>query len=116
MVKKKLNLKKKALDSVEAVFKDSEGVEVKKEVGTHPSNLDKIEPHTDAQVGIITPRTVGVSKGVTLNMGDFQSLRVDVWLSDNVEEGEEIKDAFVRVNDILDEQLKIAVEKTEKSI
>ena len=24
---------------------------------------------------------VGISKGVTLNMGDYESLRVDVWLS-----------------------------------
>lgn len=116
MTKKRLNLKKKASDSVEAIFKNVDKEEKVIEKGTHVSNLDKTTPHTDSQVGIVTPKTIGISKGVTLNMGDFQSLRVDVWLSDSVEDDERIEDAFKRVNDVLDEQLKITVEKTEKTI
>lgn len=32
---------------------------------------------------------VGLSAGVTLNLGDYQSLRVDCWISQEVKEGED---------------------------
>ena len=50
-------------------------------------------------------KTVGVSIGTTLNMGDYESLRVDVWLSDKVNENENEKQAYERVVKIVDETL-----------
>lgn len=47
----------------------------------------------------------GISKGITKNMDNYESLRVDVWLTDSVLEGETLDDAFSRVNEVLDEQL-----------
>lgn len=44
----------------------------------------------------LTP-TVGVSVGSTLNMGAYQSLRADVWLTDIVEENETFEQAYARV-------------------
>lgn len=32
---------------------------------------------------------VGLSVGVTINLGDYQSLRIDSWLSQEVKEGED---------------------------
>ena len=48
---------------------------------------------------------VGVSIGSALNMGDYESLRADVWLSDEVREGETVAQAYQRVTSIVDETL-----------
>ena len=47
----------------------------------------------------------GMSKGCTLNMDNYESMRIDVWLTDEVREGESIKEAYARVEAILDEVL-----------
>lgn len=51
----------------------------------------------------------GMSKGCTLNMENYESMRVDVWLTSEVFEGESIKEAFTRVEALLDEVLEEAV-------
>ena len=48
---------------------------------------------------------VGVSIGSTLNMENYESLRVDVWLSAPVEDGETIQQAYQRVTKTVDETL-----------
>lgn len=55
-------------------------------------------------------KVVGVSLGVTLNMGDYNSLRVDCWLTDSVQEGETERQAFERVVGIVDEVLNDTVQ------
>ena len=54
---------------------------------------------------------VGVSVGSTLNMDNYESLRVDVWLSDTVKEGETVETAYKRVietvSSTLEEVIKI---------
>lgn len=57
----------------------------------------------------IQSRTVGMSKGVTRNMGDYESLRVDVWLTDYVQDNETYQEALSRVEGIIDEVLEDAV-------
>ena len=54
---------------------------------------------------INTPTTVGISIGTTLNMGDYESLRVDVWLTDNVRDGETVESAYGRITQVVDETL-----------
>ena len=49
--------------------------------------------------------TVGVSIGTTLNMGDYESLRVDVWLSDKVSDTETLEQAYARVVQSVDSTL-----------
>lgn len=51
----------------------------------------------------------GMSKGITKNMDNYESLRVDVWLTSEVFEGESIKEAYTRVEEIIDEVLEEAV-------
>lgn len=41
-------------------------------------------------------RVVGVAKGVTLNMGDYESMRIDVWASDFIN-NETISQAETRI-------------------
>lgn len=57
-------------------------------------------------------QTFGMSKGITKNMDNYESLRVDCWLSDTVHEGETVEEAFTRVEAILDEVLEETVLRT----
>lgn len=52
-----------------------------------------------------TGNKFGISKGITKNMGDYESLRIDCWYNDEVREGETVKQAFNRVSKLLDEVL-----------
>lgn len=69
--------------------------------GTPLDHSTKHDPYATAKFGM--------SKGITKNMGDFESLRVDVWLTSEVFEGESIKEAYSRVEEIIDEVLEEAV-------
>lgn len=69
--------------------------------GTPLDHAEKHEPQS--------PCKFGVSKGITKNMDNYESLRVDVWLTDEVQEGDTLDQAFNRVNAILDQQLEEAV-------
>lgn len=62
---------------------------------------------TPEKVGrpILSGRFVGVAKGVTLNMENYESLRIDVWVSDEVRKDETIEQAVDRLGDILSEVL-----------
>lgn len=57
----------------------------------------------------IQARMVGMNKGITRNMGDYESLRVDVWLTDFIDEDETPQETFERVEEIVDEVLEEAV-------
>lgn len=57
----------------------------------------------------IQARMVGMNKGITRNMGDYESLRVDVWLTDYIEEDETAQEALERVESVVDEVLEEAV-------
>ena len=49
--------------------------------------------------------TVGVSIGCTKNMDNYESLRVDVWLTDSVKDGETAEQAYSRIIGVVDETL-----------
>ena len=53
--------------------------------------------------------TVGCSIGTTLNMGDYESLRVDVWLTDKVAPRETVEQAYARVVQVVDKTLQSIV-------
>lgn len=50
-----------------------------------------------------TKVTVGL--GYTLNLGNFQSLRIDISVTDNKREGENTNDAFERVYKFVEEKV-----------
>ena len=68
----------------------------------------KPNDHSNKHLDDSTP-VVGVSVGTTLNMGDYESLRVDVWLTDTVQENETVKQAYERVVSVVDETLQEVV-------
>lgn len=48
---------------------------------------------------------VNVTLGYTLNLGNFQSLRLDLGVTDSRREGENINDAFERVYKFVEDKL-----------
>jgi len=48
---------------------------------------------------------VTVSLGYTLNLGNFQSLRIDLGIEDSKKDGENINDAFNRVYSFVEDKL-----------
>lgn len=55
---------------------------------------------------------IGMSKGVTKNMDNYESLRVDVWLSDSVQPNETTEQALIRIEAFIDKALETAIYNT----
>jgi alpha-D-ribose 1-methylphosphonate 5-triphosphate synthase subunit PhnI len=48
---------------------------------------------------------LGVSFGVTIRMGDYQSLRVEAWAESTKREGETTSEAYKRVFDLCEKEV-----------
>jgi hypothetical protein len=59
---------------------------------------------------------VRVALGYTLNLGNFQSLRIDLEVSDNKREGENTNDAFERVYAFVEDKLAEKVREASQEI
>jgi hypothetical protein len=57
---------------------------------------------------------ITVSLGYTKNLGNFESLRFDLGITDNRREGENINDAFERVYKFVEDKLTDKVLETNK--
>ena len=53
--------------------------------------------------------SIGMSIGCTKNMGDYESLRVDVWLSDTLKPDETVQEGYERIETLLNEVLESTV-------
>ena len=77
------------------------------EVEVNPNVQDGVSPRS--KLGGATPEgyaTVGLSLGCTLNMGDYQSARIDVFIQRNVPDTEEhIKDGIEEISEMLHSEL-----------
>lgn len=87
----------KATEDVEintrVVKKSSGKEEVLKDEGNHLNTSNKRD--------ILNPnKFVGVNIGITKNLDNYESLRVDVWIADNVQEDETHLDTLQRITDI----------------
>jgi hypothetical protein len=59
---------------------------------------------------------VSVTLGYTLNLGNFQSLRIDLGIEDSRKDGETIKEAFDRVYDFVEQKLTEKVNESKDEI
>jgi hypothetical protein len=59
---------------------------------------------------------VGVTLGYTLNLGNFQSLRIDLNVIDSKREGENTNDAFERVYKFVEDKLTEKVNEAKSEI
>lgn len=70
----------------------------------------------DANININEPTRVRVSLGYTRNMGNFESLRVDIGVDDSRREGESVVDCFSRVYTFVENKLMEKVNEAEAEI
>jgi hypothetical protein len=59
---------------------------------------------------------VSVTLGYTLNLGNFQSLRLDLSVSDNKRNGENTNDAFERVYKFVEDKLTEKINEAKSEI
>lgn len=87
---------------------------VKDETGYHTDVVVKEGVPVEHSEKHFTSPCMGMNKGVTVNMGDFQSLRVDVWislpLSDNPTR-KEISQTHAKLVDYIDRILDEEIDK-----
>lgn len=101
-LQRKQTVKTVAQNNTSVTRKYSDGTE---EVLKNGSLADPSIKHSLPNSGGV----VGMAKGVTKNMGDFESLRVDVWFSVPCPEPSEAKELFEEVESIVDEVLESTV-------
>ena len=59
---------------------------------------------------------INVTLGYTLNLGNFQSLRIDLGIEDSRRDGETINEAFDRVYDFVETKLTEKVNESKDEI
>ena len=62
------------------------------------------------------PNRVEVKMGFTRNMGDFESLRIDIGVASSALHGESITDTVKRVYDFTEQQLEQKFTETEEAL
>jgi hypothetical protein len=58
---------------------------------------------------------INVALGYTLNLGNFQSLRIDIGIEDTVRDGEHAEDGFNRVYEFVESKLIEKVKEAQAS-
>lgn len=104
MKPKKLNLKNQVEENTTVTRKKSLGGTETLKSGKPLDHEQKHQAHKCA-CATKSNEVVGVSLGITKNMDNYESLRVDCWLSDEVQEGETKKEALKRLTEIAEVHL-----------
>lgn len=99
-----MSLKSKSLKKSLAE-KAEENTTVTKGTSKNQEVLKEGVPNDHSRKHLEQAPTVGVSIGTTLNMGDYESLRVDTWLTDSVHDNETVEQAYDRVVQVVDSTL-----------
>lgn len=103
----KKNLGKSIEENTSVSKKKSGEVTVLKK-GVPLDHEEKHEAHKCA-CNTKSKEIVGVSVGITKNMDNYESLRVDCWISDEVQEGETKEEALRRLTKIAENHLEATV-------
>lgn len=92
------------------VQKAEENTRVTKGTSKEQSVLKEGVPNEHSRKHLDNDKTtVGVSVGITKNMDNYESLRVDTWITDTVKDNETVEEAYDRVLGIVDNVLNNAV-------
>lgn len=96
-------LKKKSLKEIA-----SENTQVTKGTSNNQEVLKEGTPN-DHSIKHLSTKIVGASIGITKNMENYESLRVDCWLTDTVKENETVEQAYERILGIIDKTMQDTV-------
>lgn len=97
-------LKKKSLEETA-----QENTTVTKGTSKNQKTIKSGTPNDHHRKQESSSKTVGVNLGITKNMDNYESLRVDCWLTDSVKPGETERQAFERVIKVVDNVLQDTV-------
>lgn len=108
-VKAKDNSDKDVKVSVEVDKRDASGTKttenLKGVVVDNVEDLDPVNPIPDNKV------VVGQSKGYTINLGGYESARINCWISKHTNDDEvSIMNTMAEISQLLDEQLEFEIE------
>ena len=98
MALKKKSLKEIASDNTQVTKGTSKNQEVLKD-GTP----------NDHSIKHLSTKIVGASLGITKNMDNYESLRVDCWLTDTVADNETVEQAYERILGVIDKTMQDTV-------
>ena len=96
-------LKKKSLKEIA-----SDNTQVTKGTSNNQEVLKEGTPN-DHSIKHLSTKIVGASVGITKNMENYESLRVDCWLTDTVKENETVEQAYERILGIIDKTMQDTV-------
>ena len=96
-------LKKKSLKEIA-----SNNTQVTKGTSKNQEVLKEGTPN-DHSIKHLSTKIVGASIGITKNMENYESLRVDCWLTDTVKENETVEQAYERILGIIDKTMQDTV-------
>lgn len=97
-------LRKKTLKQIA-----TENTQVTKGTSKNQEVLKEGVPNEHSVKHLTNGKVVGASLGITRNMGDYQSLRVDCWLTDTVSNNETVEQAYERIIGQIDKVLQDTV-------
>lgn len=100
------SLKKKAEENTTVTKGTAKNQKLVKE--GNPADHHRKQNSSGADVSA-NATVVGMNVGITKNMENYESLRVDCWLTDTVKEGETVQQAYDRILGVIDNQLQNTV-------
>lgn len=112
MTKKKIKKNKKKSPVNTYVAKQEYNSKTKKMEITEEKGSELEEENNTSQ-GMLQPNRmiVGLSKGITLNLGNYESAKISCWMSKNVpEEEKDIMNALNDISEMIDEQIQFEAE------
>ena len=97
---KNKSLKKSLNEQAEENTQVTQGTSKNQRVVKEGKPSDHSRKHLDGKTPV-----VGVSIGSTINMENYESLRVDCWLTDTVQPNETFEQAYARIVQVVDSTL-----------
>lgn len=88
---------------------------IKKKVGREPEEVIQEGAELPRKVNKpFSNNTVGVNIGVTINLGDFQSLRIDCWASEDVKEEQDKQKVLLELTNMVQEHIEYVANKMQE--
>lgn len=108
------NLKNKSLKNSMLAEQAEKNATVTKGTKSERAVIKKGIPNDHSPKHLVGGTQVGIAVGTTMNMDNYESLRIDVWLTDTVSDSETVGQAYERVTKTVDDTLqKLVAQYTE---
>jgi len=111
----KKGLEEKAKNNVRVTKKkDKEETVLKEGVPLDPSNIHNAKGTNNEKTSSHNKRVVGMSKGCTISLGNYEFFRADCWITDHIEDPGEIKEKLELISEVIDKQLEEEIDRVKE--